>query len=451
MRLIKYLLIAMPFTTHCPLTNGQQTVITIDNTVREVSGTESCATNNWNNKEQDACNCCIGEQKNSTNADGQTIIEECKEQKYCTDALIDNLKKAKQVKTVTELVDKIYEEDVVIKLANYDITKLLTTQGKFTEASLKTFLTQAFQKNKLSGKDFSNPACLLVKDIASSGGGNTLQLFLVSSTCSGKKSFYIIKQMAKGIVETKNTEIIRNAPGMKELIAPNSLDGYPLLALPLFYLSYNHNGTENYLAIMPAASGVSFEKLLEQYNNDPSEENKMILEEAYESIGKQLALFYEKFMVPHAQGHLGLTVIHGDLRAANLFYDAQTKQAIFIDTETMAISIKKPRTMFVDFMRFVHFSIGRTAFTIGKMSNDKKNLFDLALKSFVRGYLSAYPQNLRQQIFYELDKIFNTTTPSILSQINKDIKSTTMINFNKNYVKPIFQELAKEFGYKWGR
>jgi len=467
-RLAFTILLLLPITASF----AKETVITIDNTTKTVSKMSDCKKGKWNDSAKDACICCLSQQEEETQ-NPDKAINECIREKHCTTDLIDRLVAQEEgVTTKQELVTKLYDKTVAIKQVNFDYSSL-TKEGKFSEEALARFLEYAYKTNKLSDPHFARTNCLKVRDLSKSAGAtgvNTLQLFLVTSECQPEKAVYIIKQMGKGAMETKRLEVIYNTPHMKELIAPHHLPGFPIVALPSAYLSYSAHArpkflkdplghfkdATNYLAIMPAAQGIPLGDIVLQYHKNPSKENEEIIRKAYDDIGIQLANFYKRFMPPHQQNDLIKTVIHGDLHPFNLFYDLKTGQVTFIDAESMEKAIKKPQPIYLDLMNLLYVPLtGLTTTEVGESWSgmlpniNKKKWVELSFISFIRGFLSTYPPNVRAHIFTELSAMLTgvvTKIPFSLEHIF--LRPALTLKLIKKYVEPALKAFAKEMQYE---
>lgn len=464
--------VALLFIVNTFQLSAQKTVITIGNTSKTVENTDACKPKNWNNSAKNGCACCIAAEKHTSNKNAENIIQDCKQKKLCTDTSLQEIAKDQNSQNNNDLVNKIYSESIVIKHVDFD-PALLTSSGGFTETSLVQFLVKAYQENKLPHADFNNPNCLMAKDLAKTAGAtgiNLLQLFKVQNTCTGNT--YIIKQMGIGSAETANIERIEHVPGMNQLIAPNTRPGYPGIAFPLAYLEYGSKSNKvrlgplsiptpikrnvsNYLAIMPAAGGRPLGDFILQFNADQSAQNELLIKQAYETIGQQLALFYALFMEPGTPGTLRPSIIHGDLHSFNIFYDSEKRQVTFIDIETMAASITKRRDLNIDFTKLLYVPIAGIVKTekglgYGMVHNvDKKKWIDISIGQFVRGYVSTYPDNLKRAIFQSLYNILKNASNKTISVglAGIFINPIEVHSLIKNYVKPLFETLARQWGF----
>jgi hypothetical protein len=288
---------------------------------------------------------------------------------------------------------------------------LLQADGKFTENSLPKFLAQAFNEKKLTDKSFSKQACLKAKSLGDQYGDNTLQLFLVTSTCdTGPASMYIVKESRNGVEEAANVQKIENVPGIRDIIAPKVQPGLPTIALPLAYITYPDKNTLHYIAVMPSAKGKTLGDIIATFNSEPSDYNKERVKRAFHILGSTIANFHKKFSVPTKGKLLGNTIAHGDFHPFNLFFDEIGGHFTFIDNETMEKAIQKRVSPSVD--------IGKLFFMPESLNGpyqlfrifgsiDLPTWITIAVQSFVTGYANAYKNSQQNQVYNELKNMFN--------------------------------------------
>lgn len=433
--------------TNDPAANDQPTVVYIHEVVRTLNSDNDCNASQWSTPE-DSCTCCLmynkGKRGNKKSADN--IIEQCTTtNKQCSDATINNIKKQYGMPNASsqQLFDKL-EDGIVIK--NMDVNKsFLGATGAFTESSLPKFLAQAYSEKKLNNSDFSKETCLKAKNLGTQGGYNTLQLFLITSTCNHQAaSMYIIKEARHGLDEATKLKEVAEFPKMKELIAPNIVPGLPSVALPLAYFSYPDTKSIHYLAAMPAAKGKDLATLITEFKNDQSEHNKEILNRAFAILGKETANFHKRFMKTEKGKILGKTVVHGDFHTFNLFFDPIGGHFTFIDNETIANSLKNPVSPSVDLVKlfFMPFSINSSYQQFRDLIEgiDLQTWFDIALKHFVTGYKDAYKPNEQQQVLQELKKIFNDKFT--IQWV--DFNDQQLADIRTKNINPIFDALMKK-------
>lgn len=420
-------------------------VIQIHGITTEIDSTNACSVTQWTNKPIDACECCLVQtydqlsQKKSAN----DIIASCKSTKQCTDATLATLKKEKKITGSSEkFLTALYDDAVVVRPMQFDIS-LLGPKGIFTETSLPQFLAQAFKEKKLANPDFSKAECLKAKNLGTQGGYNTLQLFLVSSTCApSQASMYIVKGAREGLDEAIKLKEVENIPKMKEIIAPRVVAGLPSIALPLAYFSYPDASGLQYIAAMPAAKGKVLSELVTNFNKDQSPQNKEMLIRAFTVLGKETAQYHKRFAKPVKGKVIGDTIAHGDFHFFNLFFDPIGAHYTFIDNETMAKSIKERVSPAVDLVKlfFMPFSINSAYQQFRDLIDqiDLRVWFEVALRSFVIGYLQAYNQNEQKKAREELQKMFND--PFYIPWV--DFYEEQLQELRAKYINPIFKQLS---------
>lgn len=320
---------------------------------------------------------------------------------------------------------------------------LLDEKGMLLETSVPQFLVEAAKINPQAMEDFSRPDCIKAKNILKGEGGyNTLQLFIVTSSCKGTESSYIIKESRDGDTEAAKLIDIENHPGMKELRVPHPPDGLPTLALPIAFFSYKYDKTPHYISVMQTAKGKMFCNLIAEFNKDQSPANRERVKRAFTLLGKQLALFHAKFMEKKPGKILTKTIAHGDFHCYNLFYDEQDGHFTFIDNESMErslVPLAKPQDDLVKLF-FSHFSINRSyqRFRDLLAQIPLKLWFDTAFKSFNEGYASAYPVADRTQVLHDLRDAFNS--PFKIPWM--DFDKAQLDELRRLYINPIFDALA---------
>lgn len=329
---------------------------------------------------------------------------------------------------------------------NFDKT-LLSPDGTFTEQSLPKFLAQAYREKKVNLDDFSKEECLKAKKMDVQGSFNTLQLFLVTSTCRpSKASMYIIKEAKNGFDEAVSLKAIEKYPGMKELLAPNTPPkGLPSLALPLAYFSYaNPSGYGlHYIAAMPSAKGKVLCSLVNEFRNNQSPQNAERIKRAYKILGTEMANFHKRFSKPVPGSKIGKTVPHGDFHCFNVFYDELGGHFTFIDNETMAASLKNLVTPDDDLLKLF---LGLFSTSEPEARKDiikgvnLKTWYDLAFKNFIEGYLDAYKPTEQKQVLQDLKKIFNSTKKFPWMHI----EASELQKMRKTYINPIFDEIDNQ-------
>lgn len=326
-------------------------------------------------------------------------------------------------------------------------TSLLEQDGSFNEQSLPKFLAKAYNEKKIKNDDFSKEACLKAKKMNVQGSFNTLQLFLITSTCRpSQASLYIIKEARNGLQEANNLKAVENFSGMQELLAPKSPPkGLPNIALPLAYFSYSGTGGYglHYIAAMPAAKGKVLCEIVASFRDNQSPQNAEKIKRAYKILGNELANFHKRFSKPSQDSAIGKTITHGDFHCFNVFYDEIGGHFTFIDNETMAASLTKLKSPDDDILKpFLGLFSSSEA-------EERKNIIqgidlklwhNLAFKHFIEGYLDAYNKTEQKQVLQDLKAMFNSNSSFAWLEITQE----KLQELRTNYINPVFDTIQKE-------
>jgi hypothetical protein len=429
-------------------TKNDPEVLDINKSVKIVNSQHDCNINKWDNNPDEACQCCLtyGEGRFGEEQTADQIIDYCTNtSKQCSPTSIANIRTKYNAQNMSseDFLYNLYNQTTVVHKMNIH-PSLLKSNGNLTENGLASILAQAYGEGKLKNKNFNKKECLKVESLGSGSGYNTVQLFLVSSTCtpSLQPLLYIVKESKKGLTESTNLKQVEEYPGMKDLIAPNVVKDFPTIALPFFYFSYHpHHQNIHYIATMPAAKGSVLFDLLNEFRDDQSQKNADRIKKAYHILGKELGNFHKRFMQPIPGKKLGKTVAHGDLHVHNIFYDGE--HFTFIDDETMIRSFKKLKVPKIDFMRLIFppFSSNDTIYQFKEIIKGVKpgTYLNLTLTPLIKAYISVFPAQDRKQLLHDLREIFTT-----------DIKADPL-NFDPDYIKeivtkyinPIFDNIEK--------
>jgi hypothetical protein len=425
-------------------------ILNIDKHVQIVTSQQSCDPKRWSDDKEDACECCLsyGEGRFGEEETGDQVIDYCiNKAKQCTPASIHNIKKKYNASNMNsdDFLNKLYGNTNVVHKMKFDL-KLLGPKGTLTDSLLSSILAQAYKEGKLINAAFSKKECLKTKSLGAGSGYNTVQLFLVTSTCvtPTKNYLYIVKESKKGLEESTNLKKIEVYPGMEDMIAPKVLKGFPTISLPFFYFSYHpHKSHTHYIATMPAADGMVLCELIAEFRKNQTPANADRLKRAYRILGQELSNFHKRFMQPIAGRKLGITVAHGDLHCHNIFYDEKVGHFTFIDNETMVKSFGKLKKPVIDFVRlfFPHFSTDKTRYEFKELIGGIKpgTFLNITLKPFIDGYLSTYNENEKRQLLQDLKDIFTDKIEA--HPLHFDAKY--MQEIKDQYIIPIFDQIEK--------
>lgn len=425
------------------LANNKPLLINLHGVTKEIKNIGTCGLNQWRNKPTYACECCLLEKQAELGpeASADEVIQACKDAGLCTDeSLAEVRKRAGVIKGASEeLLMALYDDAMVIRNMTVD-SALLDANNKFTEDSLPQFLAQAFHENKLTNPDFKRAECLKAKDIASQGGGNTAQLFLVTSTCNmtDQASIYILKGATEGLGEATKLKEIEHVPGMKEIIAPHVVSGLPTVSLPIAYFSYPDKSGIGYISAMPAAKGKDITNIIAEFGDDQSPQNKARLERAFRIAGKELGNFHKRFMTPTPGKIIGRTIVHGDLQPRNIFYDEIGGHCTLIDNETMAKTIKNKVIPYYDFIKLLFMDLRTSKSFKYLLKNIDLNVwYSTVFKQFIMGYSEAYEPRDRKRVLEELKTMLNSSHGLLTATYDKK----TLEERRKNYINPIMNNL----------
>jgi hypothetical protein len=417
-------------------------VILINDKTYAVATEMECSQKRLDDK--NSCACCLMEHTALfPNESAQNSIDFCtKKATLCTSHSLDALKKTKNMKHNASAQDLLttLNDDVIIQPMNIG-SSLLDLSGKFTEKNLANFLALAYKEKKLPYEEFKNAACLRIKNIAQQGGYNTLQLFLVTSTCTtGPASLYIIKESKDGIKEAKSLKEIGRIHAFKEIVAPKVKTGLPSLSLPIAYFSYPDK-TTHYISTMPSAKGKVLSYWALEYQKNKSAQNKERLNRAFFILGKETSNFHKLFMRPERGKILGKTIAHGDFHLHNLFFDEISGHFTFIDNETIALYIKNRISPAIDICKpfFLPFNNQYYEFRYMMEGVDLRDWYNITLKNFLLGYINPYPTKDHPQILREMKEMFEVfDVPDWIHFDDVDEVRAKIIN-------PIFGQLLKKY------
>jgi len=426
--------------------NQEPVVIHIHEVIRAINNEYDCNPSQWKDRE-DACQCCLLYAAGTADTESaDTMVNNCISSQHCSKEHIKALKKELQLPesaSQKQLLEKLTQRGLAVKKMKLD-DSFFGANGTFTDTTLPRFLARAFEEKKITNADFSKEACLKAKNLGTQGGYNTLQLFLVTSTCQPKEaSMYIIKEARHGLDEAVKLATVGAFEQFKDIIAPKVKAGMPTLALPLAYFSYPKNNTIHYIAAMPAAKGKDLATLIHKFRQDQTKQNRELLNRAFMILGKETANFHKRFMVPEQGKQLGKTIVHGDFHVFNLFFDEIGGHFTWIDNETIALTLKSRTSPSVDIVKlfFMPFSTNTDFQQFRDLiaGIGLETWFDIALKNFVTGYKDAFEKNNQKKVLQELKKIFND--PFTIQWV--DFDKTQLKELREKYINPIFDTLSK--------
>jgi hypothetical protein len=335
------------------------------------------------------------------------------------------------------VIRPIFADDFIEKIA---VTpQQLSNLGDLSEASLPDILEKAFLDKDIDDPSFKSAQCIKARALPVTGSYNTIQLFVIDSTCGKTKRSYIIKEARLAVDEARSLRSVALFPGISELLTPKKPPQNLLaLALPLFYLSYDDQyKNDRTITLMPMAPGRAFCDVVKDYRDDQSPKNALRIKHIYKTLGIQLGNFHKLGM---KAGSTVLTkTVHGDLHCLNVFYNEKANLFTLIDNETIADFIKKPASYSDDILKLFLglFSTTEPAARTDMIRGiDRKRWFSLALGSFVEGYLSVFPRSQQQQVYKDLQAIFNArSNPSWLNIDPEELKQ-----LRSRFINPIFSK-----------
>jgi serine/threonine protein kinase len=299
------------------------------------------------------------------------------------------------------------------------------------ENSVVQFIAEAFKDKKSEFPEFNSASCLKAKNIRGLGGYNTLQLFRLVSTCLGQEQRFIVKEPRSGLKESTLLHEIADDQNLAQIVWPKEKPGFPTLALPIAYLSFvDENGQKRYILVMPEAPGKMLNEIVYDYKENLITDES--IKKTYYRIGYELANFHS-LLTDGSDMILNKSVVHGDLKSLNIFYDEKTDHSTLIDNESVESYIKTPGSRLIDISRilFGHLQPDDPKVMYMLDGLDRKKWYELSVKSFLEGYVDALPHDKKKSLL-ELQKLMNTKTePGYYRQV-------------LDYINPIFEELLKE-------
>ncbi|MEI8320689.1 MAG: hypothetical protein WCG05_01595 [Alphaproteobacteria bacterium] len=461
------------------ITRSGTAVVEIGGVQKIMTRSTSCKASNWKWSEDmqlNSCKCCLV--KHSLKKDGtfsyeNNSISVCKEDQKCTVEIIDNIRQSfglEEKSSFPTILESLVNEVSVVKAADVTNADYITTVLRILK-----------KKGKI--KDFDdNYASYAV----GGGGAQTLQLFIVKDVKGDVK--YIVKELKKSIGETSNIGIIKKS-SLKEFIlnpdGPNAFTGMPFIALNVIFSTYRDpNGKLHTVAVLPAAPGEQLIKILQSFADNygafsvatPSDKDmekrinymkqKKDLPKIMYDFGHQLGKFH-LFGMTEKNGHLTgfSTAVHGDMHSNNIFIDTKNHNAVtFIDAETMALALNKPRYVGADLRKFYIFAaINRKKHQYAKGDIPTEEWHQLIIKPFLKGYIDAYAKSEDDKINAEkLKDVFVILKNSLLKTFGTKEKlidvllvptvfgkdPLKLLKYQTKYMKPLLKELVQEYKEK---
>ncbi len=417
------------FIFNIKINSAPKTVVLIDDIVKEISQEDfKCDINLWANKIENACKCCLikfAPEITGIETSAQEIIKTCTNpnKKRCDIDLINRLEKENKLyafKTPDEklkkLIEILYKKSIIVReIHPHNIT--FNQMGYFaTPESVAKFLAQAYNENKISNPSFKSADCINITDIMGQKGYQTSQLFVVESACDITPKKYILKEIAsktKEIARLENSSLIK---ALYPFIYPKREPNFPTFLFPIAYISYSYNNTDHYLSLLDMAPGVLLSNLIIKYkNNEISQED---IKHIYYKVGFSISRFHQRMSYHFKNDNqydnimLKPTYVQGDAHQANIFYDKDQDQVIFIDNEKIAAddnNNKPPKDPYYDIRKFFFTTL--QMFTPENIKNDRNFInkwLKITISNFLKGYIDVYKEESRTQLLSELYNKFRS-------------------------------------------
>ncbi len=283
----------------------------------------------------------------------------------------------------------------------------LNSSGYFAnESEALKFLKKSYDAQILPDPNFRDVGCMEGKDIMSAKGFQTLQLFMITSRCTGQENKYILKEIKSGMAEIDRLNKAVATPGLAPYIFPSEVPGFPTYYFPSSYIVYRHKLSNHYMTTIPVAKGVLLTKTAGLFRS--GQLDRGALRDMYFEAGKAVSNFHRAFMKPAASSAkhvLQDTMIHGDFHQDNVFFDPDAKKLRVIDNER--ISASNYAHPYNDLSYFFFHTV--TAFLPSDIKADKAFMRDWlyeTLKSFVKGYVLVFDPSVKGRVVQELKEKF---------------------------------------------
>lgn len=227
-----------------------------------------------------------------------------------------------------------------------------------SEDDIQKFLRKAGLINQ---KMLNMPKCIMVQK-ASGGGSFTENLFYIfyypdCDPRNGKKLLFVVKELKQKSAEQElyNLYQLQNSPELRALGGVKN-PNYPQIVFSEdFYRFHTRQGETKYILLIHGARGQSLNDIYQNKTTyDPVQ--------AFRTFGNVLGHFSAAFL--RGQNCLlkggkrirsCVTINHGDLHPKNVFFDGT--YIYFIDTETLARSLRQRTPLGLDLIYFYNMPI----------------------------------------------------------------------------------------------
>lgn len=360
-------------------------------------------------------------------------------QKYGNADLLRALAGHANEETICEqLIRSIYNKNVVIKEVVVPET-LIDEQGLLTEEGAEFLLVSASRDKKISESELPDFSSLSFDKSTIQKVGRVLQVFVITSENPDDDSFVFKSLQNRPWVGAESHRLIKasNFEPFQPIIYPNKVANMPQLIFPFSYLSYRHQDERHEMGLMHKAPGQSLTSVMKRLTDKPDNANvRRLVSQSYFDVGVAMASFYEAFKAPNSNYSEGLkSIIIDDLHVGNVFYDFVTRQVIIIDNERLANSIGRITDISRDLGYLLIQSVDMVKWVKTTPNFPFKDWFELSITNFVKGFLSIYPKEKKQDIYEILEHGLMTYKDSLTDTIWWEDPKT------HQYLAPIFDSL----------
>lgn len=424
----------------------QPEIVTIRGVTREIGyNPQACEIKNWE-QSIDACHCCLVKYFGRGGLHFLDKIETiCRNTSGCSHGNIEKIQKEfNKDPHDFSYIENLYKNTIVIPKILLD--KKIFDHPYLDEEGVRGILVQAQSEGKIQPQDFYQKTCIEVKNIKELGGLNTESLFSITTTCNKTigVQHYIVKESKDAEDEAVSLERISRFPSFSSIILPKRIPDFPGISLPLGYISYpifeNGRNTFHTLSIQSRASGENFCSFIQEQGKKLPESYEEI-GRAYINLGLQLANFHLLHMDKrNSDSVLTKTVIHGDLKCANLFYNRETAEFTLIDNPSMERSFLNKKSPILDIANILlgHLSIGEDEKIRHVLDHiDTNSWYKNSISNFLVGYSSAFQPSQKKEVMKDLQALFN----SGFSENGEVVYDETELkNVLLLYINPMFDE-----------